>query len=79
MQTKSLKEDNADYGAEHEFWAELRNICLLPEQAAFNSSGKTLSCMNFFFPTTFVLFQWPIGKRGMLYRKFTKNLISLLW
>ena len=46
MQTKSLKEDNADYGAEHEFWAELRNICLLPEQAAFNSSGKTLSCMN---------------------------------
>jgi len=40
VQTKSLKEDNADYGAEHEFWAELRNICLLPEQAAFNSSGE---------------------------------------
>ena len=37
--TRNLETDNADDGAEFEFWKELRDICLLPEQAAFNQSG----------------------------------------
>lgn len=37
---KQLQTDNADDGEEFEFWEELRQICLLPEQAAFNQSGK---------------------------------------
>ena len=36
---RQLKTDNADGGEEYEFWSELRTICLLPEQAAFNQSG----------------------------------------
>lgn len=39
---RQLKTDNADAGEEYEFWSELRNICLLPEQAAFNQSGGYL-------------------------------------
>ena len=50
--TKCLKTDNADDGAEFEFWEELREICLLPEQAAFNQSGK-----HFFF-LSFVILSW---------------------
>ena len=38
---RQLKTDNADGGAEYEFWTELREICLLPEQAAFNQSGMS--------------------------------------
>ncbi|XP_057290350.1 uncharacterized protein LOC130613049 [Hydractinia symbiolongicarpus] len=37
---KQLQTDNADDGEEFEFWEELRQICLLPEQAAFNQSGE---------------------------------------
>ena len=37
---RQLKTDNADAGEEYAFWSELRSICLLPEQAAFNQSGK---------------------------------------
>lgn len=40
---KQLKTDNADDGEEYEFWNELRDICLLPEQAAFNQSGVFLA------------------------------------
>ena len=40
--TVNLKTNNADDGAEWEFWENLREICLLPEQAAFNQSGKFL-------------------------------------
>ena len=36
---RQLKTDNADGGLEFQFWTELRDICLLPEQAAFNQSG----------------------------------------
>ena len=38
--TVNLKTNNADDGAEWEFWENLREICLLPEQAAFNQSGE---------------------------------------
>lgn len=38
--TKSMKAHNGDDGEEYEFWMELREICLLPEQAAFNQSGE---------------------------------------
>lgn len=37
---RQLKTDNADGGDEYKFWSELREICLLPEQAAFNQSGE---------------------------------------
>ena len=40
--TLNLKINNADDGAEWDFWENLRQICLLPEQAAFNQSGKTV-------------------------------------
>uniref|UniRef100_A0A7M5WVI9 chitin synthase n=1 Tax=Clytia hemisphaerica TaxID=252671 RepID=A0A7M5WVI9_9CNID len=40
---RQLKTDNADGGEEYEFWNELREICLLPEQAAFNQSGDLVN------------------------------------
>ena len=44
--TLNIKIDNADDGAEWDFWENLRQICLLPEQAAFNQSGKTYYFLN---------------------------------
>ena len=40
--TLNLKNNNADDGTEWDFWENLRQICLLPEQDAFNQSGKTV-------------------------------------
>ncbi len=37
---KTLQHDNGDEGAEFEFWNDLREICLLPEQAAFGQSRE---------------------------------------
>ncbi len=38
VQCKSLQRDNGDEGSEYNFWTELRQLCLLPEQAAFGQS-----------------------------------------
>eukprot|EP00794_Sanderia_malayensis_P016107 gene16107-17728_t len=35
---RNLRDDNGDEGAEYNFWNDLREICLLPEQAAFGQS-----------------------------------------
>ena len=40
--TLNLKNNNADDGTELDFWENQRQICLLPEQDAFNHSGKTV-------------------------------------
>ena len=37
---KSLEKDNMDGGEEHRFWSGLRELCLLPEQAAFSQSQE---------------------------------------
>ena len=44
--TLNLKNNNADDGTEWDFWENLRQICLLPEQDAFNQSGKMLYMHN---------------------------------
>lgn len=53
--TRNLKEDNADDGAEFEFWDTLRSICLLPEQAAFNSSGELVEKLSDLRDTTLLV------------------------
>eukprot|EP00112_Aurelia_sp_Birch-Aquarium-sp1_P009840 Seg2134.2 transcript_id=Seg2134.2/GoldUCD/mRNA.D3Y31 product="Chitin synthase chs-2" protein_id=Seg2134.2/GoldUCD/D3Y31 len=37
---KSLETENMDEGEEHKFWSGLRELCLLPEQAAFSQSQE---------------------------------------
>ena len=34
-----LETDNGDEGKEHLFWKKLREVCLLPEESAFNQSS----------------------------------------
>jgi len=53
--TKSLKLHNADDGEEWEFWEELREICLLPEQAAFNQSGELVEKLGDLRDTTLLV------------------------
>ena len=37
---KKLETGNNDDGREHRFWSDLRNLCLLPEQAVFGQSKE---------------------------------------
>ena len=39
-QTRCDKLESEGNGEENEFWSKLRDICLLPEQAAFNQSQE---------------------------------------
>ena len=40
VQCKSIETCNNDDGLEYKFWSDLRELCLLPEQAAFGQSKE---------------------------------------